>query len=65
MRKLRDDAVQRFQVAAMEKLAQPLQKLQLVGGQAAAVQMKPLRHTDAAVVPAAYSFNGIGNTSNT
>lgn len=60
MRKLRDEAVQRFQVAAMEKPPQPFEKLQFIGVQRPAVQVKPLRHPDAAMVPAAHRFDGIG-----
>lgn len=59
MRKLDDNAVYRFQITAMEKLSQPLQKLQLVSGQAPAVQVKPLGYSDTTMT-AAHRFNRVG-----
>ena len=58
MRKLRDDAVHRFQITAMEKPSQPFEKFQLIGVQRPPIQMEPLRHLDAAM-PAAYRFDRI------
>ena len=59
MRKYSDNPVEHFQVRAVQRFPQPAEKSDLRRVQRPTVQVKPLRHSDAAMM-AFYGFNPIG-----
>ena len=59
MRKYSYNPVEHFQVRAVQRFPQPAEKSDLRRVQRPTVQVKPLRHSDAAMM-AFYGFNRIG-----